>query len=261
MRRSGGSAAATSMAEPSRARRSSSSGQTRLASQPVESGSVTSSGLRSTPARHATSGCRSGSGAGPTTRQVSSGAPRQRQRDLAGRRGPAVGVAVGIEAQAGARADLDQRERRALLRGDPGEERHEGREPADLVGLGTPLEDRRADRPVVAEQGLAEAGVRPRSGHPVPACGGEDDVGLALQRRQRVDPRQHLGVAGDPATPRVEAGRDVGGVLGEADVLLRDLAVGLQAQDPVRSQAATRRWCRGIPRCPRSRPRARTRSP
>ena len=102
--------------------------------------------------------------------EVRTAAPRDlgvaaRDRQVAGRLGrehrspaageladgrPGVVVAVGIQAQPGAGADLDQAQRSAP--GDPREHRHERREPADLVGLGRALADRRLDLRLVLDQ-------------------------------------------------------------------------------------------------------------
>ena len=71
----------------------------------------------------------------------------------------------------------------------------------------------------------AQTGVRPGRGSAVPAGGGEDEVGLALDRRQRRQPGEHLGVVGDPERPLLEARRVAGGVGGEVAVLLDHVVV------------------------------------
>ena len=82
---------ATSTAARSRSRRSSCSGQTRFSSHAIASGSRTSSGLRSTPPRQATSGCRAG-------HRQRTRAPRP---SAAGRRSPAARPAAARRSRSG----------------------------------------------------------------------------------------------------------------------------------------------------------------
>ena len=89
---------------------------------------------------------------------------------------PLVVVAVGEQAETGAGPDLDQRQRPL----DEPEDRDEGRETADLVGLGRPLHDGGAHRRLLLEQHGTQGVVRRRGGGTVPPGGGEDQVGLAL---------------------------------------------------------------------------------
>ena len=70
----GGSRRAEAIAAASRSWRSLSPGHTRQDSQRTSSSRVTSSGLRSSPARQVMSGTRAGSGTGPRTAQRSVGA-------------------------------------------------------------------------------------------------------------------------------------------------------------------------------------------
>ena len=193
----------------SRARRSSSSGQTRLASQAL------------------------GIGIGHVERvQVDPGPPADR-RDA--RRAAAPARAPGRSARAPRRAAARRRRRRWSSGRRSGRDRGRARRShrprparaarrssaAIRAKSGTSVASRptslvwvrrsrivRADRAVVTQQGLAQTGVRAGRRHPVPAGGREHDVRLTLQRRQRVDPREHLGIGGDPAPPRVEARRD-----------------------------------------------------
>ncbi len=146
---------------------------------------------------------------------------------------PGVGVPVRVEAQARTGADLEQRDR--TVTGDAREGRQQRREPADLVGLRRASEDRRADQVVVREQGRPQRVVRPGRRYAVPACGREDQVRLTLHLREPVDPREHLGVRRDPASPVLEAGGGGGGVSGELGVLRGGLGVDVHRSVPRRS--------------------------
>jgi hypothetical protein len=140
-------------------------------------------------------------------------------------RRPGVGVAVGVEAQSGARPNLD--ERQGLLTSDRRERRGQGRQTAHLVGLGRAAEDRRPDAPVVCEERLAKTGVGTRCRDAVPAGGREDQVRLLLDLRQLRQQGQDVGIVGDAARPAGEAGRLVPGPARELGVLLGDRRVGL----------------------------------
>ena len=130
-------------------------GQISSSSQRICSGSVTSIGLRSSPARHDDLRQRGGQ------RRVALRHAAQDRRAVAEPvAGVVVAVAVGQQAQPGARADLEQRER---LR-QRGEQRQHQRAAGGLVGLRAALEHHRLDLAAPLAQPLA--GTRPTR----PAC-------------------------------------------------------------------------------------------
>ena len=146
---------------------------------------------------------------GPGAQQRTAAPPQPAQ----GR--PLVVVAVGEQAETGAGPDLDQGQRPV----DEPEDRDEGRETADLVGLGRPLHDGGAHGRLLLEQHGTQGVVRRRGGGTVPPGSGEDQVGLALDGRQRAQPGQHLLVVGDAERPLLEARRVTGRVGREVAVL------------------------------------------
>ena len=171
---SGGSAAATAAAARSRSRRCACSGQISASSQATSAGSVTSSGLRSRPARHTTSGTRG--------RRCHAGdrAVEDRRAGAEPVVAVAVGVPVGVEAEPGGRADLQQGER---LR-QRGEHRQQHRAPPGLVGLGGPDAQLRLDRRPVRHREVAERGrVVDRAAEE--ADDAEQQIRLPLGRRKR----------------------------------------------------------------------------
>ena len=93
--------------------------------------------------------------------------------------------------------------------------------PTSLVCVAR-VEDRRPDRPVVAQQRVPQPGVRARRRDAVPAGGGEEEVRLLLAAGERGDPGQHLGVVGDRRRPGLEARGLAAGRDREAPVVTGD---------------------------------------
>ena len=149
------------------------------------------------PPRQATSGRAVGSGAGPVTSQERYGAGPSSTTPARSR--PGISPPVREQVEPGTRTRLDQRHWPG--RHDRCEGGQQRGEPADLVGLRRPAQDRRPDRAVVTEERTAQPGVRAGCGYAVPAGRGEHDVRLLLQPGQLVDPGKDLVVGGDPAAP------------------------------------------------------------
>ena len=190
----------------------------------------------------------------------------------AGRRGrahhaaggaPGVVVAVGVEAQPGAGADLEQRERPAVR--ERGERRGEGGEPPDLVGLRRPAQDRGPDRRRrrrAARPGGRRTDRAPARRASAPrrtrgwaaACPRAAWRARPAPRGRRRPPLAHSSKQGD--APRASVAKSAYCAAGSPKGSMP------AARRPARRTSAARRTSsRGTPRCPRSRPRGRSRWP
>ena len=250
----GGSVRAAATAVRSRPRRSSCSGQTRFSSHAIASASATSSGCRSIPPRQ-----RHGRRVGRAGQRAGHRAGQQRPRpglDEAVVGAPRVGPAVGVEAQPGARADLQQRQRATpLAPGQLREPRHQRRQPADLVGLGRPLQDRGPDR---RRRRRAAPAAAPRTdpgpGRRATGAAANTRLGCCLTGGRPPIQASTSASSATASRPRPEAGR-VAGVAGEVGVLPGDVGVELHAdgQSPGSDTYVVSRYS-SIPSKPPSRP-------
>jgi hypothetical protein len=130
--------------------------------------------------------------------------------------GVVVGVTVGQQGESGAGADLDQRQR---LR-QPGQRRQQRGTAGGLVGLRSPGHHHGGQLIAVAADQRPQPG---DSGGLAQQVAGrrEQQVGLALLRRQRAEETQYGGVTGDRRGQCLIGRAAVAGILGECPVVLR----------------------------------------
>ena len=130
--------------------------------------------------------------------------------------GEIVGVAVEQQREPGAGADLDQGQRRAQL-GQGGQQRGA---PGRLVGLGSPGPDDPGERGPVTG-GQRPQPIQVRRGSQQRAGCGEQQVRLALFRRQRTEETQDDSVLSDRGGQLLVDRAAAAGLLGERPVVSR----------------------------------------
>ena len=208
----GGSRRAVARAARRLRRRSSCSGQIKAFSQAASSSDMTSSGLRSRPARQTMRGGATGSDTGPVAAQRKTGAP-----GLAGRNAgvpPIVAVAVGQQAKAGRRAHFDQgkglRQRR--------QQRQQDGAARGLVGLGGAPQHRGAK---LVGAACDQVGQQRDIGRPPgdQGCGTQKQVRLASRRRKFAQEAQDIGQLGDVPRQALIVRRDSPGLVGRESAI------------------------------------------